>query len=107
MPSYLYRVGYTPQAWASQVKNPQSRLEAVRPVIEGLGGKVVCAYYAFGEDDVILIADMPDNGSAASFSIAAAAGGAVSHIRTTPLMSTDEALEAVRKAGASGYKPPA
>ena len=106
MPSYLYRVGYTAQAWAAQTKNPQNRVEAIRPVVEGLGGKIVATYYAFGDDDIVLIADMPDNTSAAAFSIAAAAGGAVSHIHTTPLMSVDEGMGAIKKAGASSYRPP-
>ena len=107
MPSYLYRVGYTSQAWAAQVKHPQNRVEAVRPVVEGLGGKITAAYYTFGEDDLILICDLPDNVSAAAFSIAAAAGGAVSHVHTTPLMSVDEGLQAVKKGAASSYRPPA
>jgi len=106
MPSYLYRIGYTSQAWATQVKHPLPRFEAVRPVVEGMGGKITAAYYAFGEDDVIFICDMPDNVSAAAFSIAAAAGGALTHVHTTPLMSVDEGLQAIKKSAASSYKPP-
>ena len=49
---------------------------------------------------------MPNNVSAAAFSIAAAAGGAVSAIRTTPLMTTKEGMDAMKKAAASSYKPP-
>ena len=39
MPQYLVQVAYTPESWAKMVKNPQSRLEAVRPAVESLGGK--------------------------------------------------------------------
>ena len=106
MPSYLYRVGYTSQAWANQLKHPQNRVEAVRPVVEGLGGKIVSAYYAFGEDDLVFICDMPDNVAAAAFSIAAGAGGALTHVHTTPLMSIDEGMKAIKKGAASAYKPP-
>jgi hypothetical protein len=49
---------------------------------------------------------MPDNVNAAAFSIAAAAGGAVKSIKTTTLMSIEEGMEAVRKAGGAGYAPP-
>ncbi len=106
MPFYLLQVGYTPEAWAAMVKKPQDRIEAVRPAVEKLGGKVVSGYLAFGEHDLIAIVNMPDNVSAAAFSVAAAAGGAVRAIRTTPLMTTSEGVDAMKKAGASTYRPP-
>jgi len=40
MPYYLLQATYSPEAWSGMVKNPQNRLDAVRPVIEKLGGKV-------------------------------------------------------------------
>ena len=43
MPSYLLELAYTPEAWSSLVQNPQDRIEAVRPAIEGLGGRVTAA----------------------------------------------------------------
>lgn len=52
MQPYLYQISYTAEAWAKQVRNPINRLDAVKPAIEQAGGKVVCAYYAFGPTDV-------------------------------------------------------
>jgi hypothetical protein len=49
---------------------------------------------------------MPDNVSAAAFSLAASAGGGVRAIKTTPLLSTEEGVEAMKKAATAGYKPP-
>jgi uncharacterized protein with GYD domain len=98
MPRYLIRVSYTPEAWATLVKNPQNRREAIRPVIDALGGKLEAFYFAFGEEDAFIIADMPDNVSAAAFAMAATAGGAVNSYTTTVLMSVEEAMEAMRKA---------
>lgn len=107
MPYYLLQVAYTSDAWAAQVKNPQNRVEAVRPVLEKLGGKFEgAAWYAFGEYDIVAVVQAPDNVSAAAFSIAASAGGAVKAIKTTPLMTMEEGVEAMRKAGAAGYRPP-
>lgn len=106
MPTYLYQAAYTSQAWAGQVKNPTNRLAAVAKMIEDSGGKVVASYYAFGPHDVVIIAEMPDNTAAAAFSIAVAAAGAVSHLRTTPLMTPDEGVAAIRAAGQSAYRPP-
>jgi uncharacterized protein with GYD domain len=106
MPKYLYQVAYTPEAWATFAKSPQDRAEGVRGAIEKMGGKIESFYFAFGKYDVIATVDFPDNVTAAGFSISAAAGGALSAIRTTPLMTTAEAMQAMRKAGASTYKPP-
>jgi uncharacterized protein with GYD domain len=107
MALYLYQVSYTSEAWAAMVKNPQDRLAAVRPAIEKLGGKLLSGYMAFGEYDLIAIVDMPNNVSAAAFSLAAAGGGAVSKLVTTPLMSTKDGMEAMKKAGGAGYRAPA
>lgn len=106
MPSYLIQVAYTPDAWAAMVKQPQNRLEAVRPVVEKLGGKFEHAWLAFGEYDIIGVVELPDNTNAAAFSMAAAAGGALKAFKTTPLLSVDEGVEAMRKAQAAGYRPP-
>ena len=105
MAKYLMQVSYTSDAWAAQIKNPQNRIEAVRPVFEGLGGKIEEAYYAFGEYDAVIIAEFPNNVSAAALSLAITAGGAAS-IKTTPLMTIDESLEALKLAGGASYQPP-
>jgi uncharacterized protein with GYD domain len=106
MAKYLFQATYTSDAWATQVKNPQNRVEAVRPVIEGLGGHIESVYFAFGEYDVVGIVEMPNNVSMAAFSLAAAAGGAVKAVKTTPLMTIEEGMEALRKASGTGYRPP-
>jgi uncharacterized protein with GYD domain len=106
MPHFLTQAAYTDQAWQALVANPQNRLDAIRPVIEKLGGRVVNAYFAFGDYDFVLITELPDNVSAAALAIAASAGGACKSVKTTPLMEATEGLEAIRKAGTSGYRAP-
>ena len=107
MPLFLTQVSYTEQAWQALVSNPQDRLEAIRPVVEKLGGRVINAWFAFGDYDFLLVTEIPDNVSAAALAIAAAAGGACKSIKTTPLMDTAEGLEAIKKAATSGYRAPA
>ncbi|MEX0682689.1 MAG: GYD domain-containing protein [Dehalococcoidia bacterium] len=107
MPAYMYRVGYTSDSWAEQIKKPTDRQKSLTPIVRGLGGRILSFYYAFGKDDVILIAQMPDNKAAAGLAIAAAAGGAVSHITTTPLMTVAEAMGAMRQGKRARYTPPA
>ncbi len=106
MPHYLFQASYTGEGWGSQIQSPQNRLEALRPAIEGLGGRIESFYYAFGEYDIVAIAEFPDNVSVAAFSVAASAGGSVKAIKTTPLMTVDEGIEMMRKAAGSGYRPP-
>ena len=106
MPLFLSQVAYSENGWQALVANPQHRVEAIRPVVEKLGGRIVNAYFAFGDYDFVLLAEFPNNVSAAALAIAAAAGGAVKSIKTTPLMETAEGLEAVRKAAGSGYRAP-
>jgi len=106
MAYYLVQAAYTAEAWAGMIKNPQNRQEAVRPVIERLGGRIEGFWLAFGEYDAIGIIQMPDNASAAAFSLAASAGGAVKAVKTTPLMTVEEGMEAMRKAAGAGYRPP-
>ena len=105
MPRYLYQLAYTSDSWASQMKDPQNRIEKVRGSVEQLGGKIIDAYYAFGKYDIVVILDMPDNVSAAAWAIAIAGGGAAKATETTPLMSIDEGIEAVRKGAQSSYRP--
>ena len=52
MPHYLIQVGYNTAGIAALVKEPQDRIEKVRPAIEALGGRIECAYFAFGDHDV-------------------------------------------------------
>jgi uncharacterized protein with GYD domain len=106
MAYYLVQASYTAEAWAALVKKPENRIEVVRSVIERLGGKLVGGWLAFGEADIVLISDMPDNVSAAALAVAVSAGGAVKAIKTTPLMTAEEGLEAARKAVGTGYKAP-
>ena len=104
MPHYLVQVAYSREGWEALVKQPQDRIEAVRPSIERVGGSIRDAYFAFGDYDVVLIAELPDNVSAAAIAMAFAGGGACKAVHTTPLLTSAEAVEAMRKAGESGYR---
>lgn len=105
MPLYLSQIAYTPEAWKALVKNPQNRIESVRPAVEKLGGKLVSGYFTFGDYDVVAIVDMPDHVAAAAIAMAFAAGGACRAVKTTPLLTATEGIEALKQAASSGYKP--
>ena len=88
------------------IRNPQDRAAAVRPVVENLGGKLISLDYAFGDYDVVAIIEAPDNVTMAALAMAVGAGGALKDFKTTVLLSMEEAMEAMRKAGGAGYRPP-
>jgi len=106
MPSFMIQASYTAQATASMVKNPQDRAAAIRPMIERMGGKLHGLWLAFGEYDVVVIVDMPDNVSAAAISMAVGSSGAMSAYRTTPLLTVAEATDAMKKAAGVTYQAP-
>ena len=107
MAHYLVQLSYTSDSWKAQLKEPKNRIEAVTPVLDKLGGRFTAAYYTFGDYDLVFTAEFPDNVSAAAASIAFSAGGALKSIKTTPLMTVEEGMNAMRKGAtaAAVYTP--
>ena len=105
MASYLVQTSYTQEALKALIATPQDRTAAVAKAVKGLGGKLIGSWLSFGDYDAIFIMEMPDNVSAAALALTAAAGGSLKSIKTTPLMTTEEAMAALNKAATSSYKP--
>ena len=106
MALYALQTAYAPVGWAALLKDPQNRIEAVKPVVQRLGGSVVDGWLTFGDHDVLVICQLPDNVSATALSMAISAGGAVRSVKTTPLVTFDEGLVALKKAKDAAYTPP-
>ena len=106
MPQYLVQSSYSSEALAALTNNPHDRFAVITKAVVKLGGKVVNGWLSFGEYDAVLIVDMPDNVAAAAFAIAIGAGGATKNFKTTPLLSIDEGIAAMKAAATVGYKPP-
>jgi uncharacterized protein with GYD domain len=108
MPQFLIEVAYTSDSWSTQVREQGNVLERIQPLLDGCNGRVDSCFYAFGDYDLILIADFPGAEEAASFSLAATAGGSVKTIRTTPLLTVEQGLAAMARAQEAGksYVPP-
>jgi uncharacterized protein with GYD domain len=105
MPHYLLQLAYAPEAWSALIANPQDRSKVVERVLENLGGKMERFWFSFGDYDIVGVVDLPESVSAAAFSMALSAGGACRILKTTPLLSTEEGLEAMKKAANCGYTP--
>jgi uncharacterized protein with GYD domain len=104
----LYQVAYTPDSLAAQIKNPQDRLELVgKQITEAVGARILAGGYSYGEYDVSVIVDAPDDVTMAAVALAIAAGGAVRSAKTTPLLSGGQWVAALKRAPAvsAQYRP--
>jgi len=103
---FLTRFSYTPETWGRLMKNPEDRRVAARKYIESVGGKLHGFWYAFGAYDGYCIWEAPDNISMAAVGLAITGGGALSKFETTPLLTVEETLGALKRAQTVGYQPP-
>jgi uncharacterized protein with GYD domain len=99
VPLFMYEAAYTAESLAAQIKNPGDRLElAAKPVLEAVGGKLLAGGYPFGEYDVVIIYEAPDDTAAAAIALAVASGGALRAARTTKLLSGPQWIDSLKKA---------
>ena len=106
MPLYLTKFSYTPATWARLAAKPEDRRKAAESYIESVGGKLHGFWYAFGTHDGYNLWEAPDNVSMAAVAVAISGGGALSSFETTVLLTVDETIEALKRAGKIGYKAP-
>jgi uncharacterized protein with GYD domain len=106
MPSYLIQFSYNAETMAALIKRPVDRREVIRKLAEQLGGTLVGSWFSFGEYDAIIIMEGPDSVNAAACSMAVSSSGAFKAFKTTPLLSIEEGMAAMKKAASLNYKPP-
>ncbi len=106
MPIYMTQFAYTPEAWAALVRRPEDRSKVLDQLLHQFGGKLISFYYAFSEYDGIAIYEAPDETAAAGALLAVFGPGHNKAIKTTQLLSVDQALEAMRRAAGVRYQPP-
>jgi uncharacterized protein with GYD domain len=108
MAFYLYQLSYTADATKALITHPSDRKAAAAKLIEGLGAKLHHLFFAFGTYDVVCLIEAPDDKVVAACAMAVGATGTASSASTTKLMTSDEAMEAMKMAGkaAGTYKPP-
>jgi uncharacterized protein with GYD domain len=104
MAKYLLEVNYTGEGARGLKKDGGTkRRKVATDFVESLGGKVEAFYYAFGQADLVVIVDLPDNVSAAAAALSLAVTGAVT-CKTTVLITPEEMDQATTKS--SKYSAP-
>jgi uncharacterized protein with GYD domain len=105
MAKYLLKVSYSANGLEGVMKTGGSaRVAAVEKMLSGVGGSLESFYFAFGDDDVYVIADVPGHKEAMAMGATIAASGAISSYETVVLLSPAEVDEAVHQA--VEYSPP-
>src|SRR3954452_4559602 len=104
MPKFLIETSLTTQGVKGvQSEGGTARREAVTKAVESAGGKLESFYFAFGDRDVYVVADFPDNESAAAMALAVNSSGAVA-TRTVALLTPEEVDAAAKRS--VDYRPP-
>ena len=104
MPKFLIKASYNADGVRGLMKEGGSkRRAAVQKIVEAMGGKLDAFYYAYGPDDAVIIADLPDANSGIAISLTVNASGAV-RLSTTPLITPEEIDAACQKS--VDYKAP-
>jgi len=97
MPKYLWKASYTQSGVKGVAKEGgSSRVEAVRHATESAGGTLEAFYFALGEKDAYVIADLPDNATAAAVAITVNGTGTAT-VETVALLTPEEVDEATKK----------
>jgi uncharacterized protein with GYD domain len=94
---YLIEVSYTNEGVKGVLKEGGSgRRTAVEQLISAAGGRLEAFYFVFGDDDAIIIVDMPDNATMAAVSLGVSAvGSATTAVRV--LLTPEEIDTAAKK----------
>ena len=106
MARYLTQLSYTSEAMAHLISNPQDRGAVIRDLGQRLGGKVETFDYCFVDYHLVMIVEFPDNESVEAIMMSAYASGAIKDLKITVLIPMEEAVRAMGRANAAGYKPP-
>jgi uncharacterized protein with GYD domain len=105
MPKYLIQGSYSVEGHKGLLKSGgTARRDVVSKAMESVGGRVDSFYFTFGSDDFVVIAEGPDNVSAAALSLAVSATGAVQNLRTTVLLTPEDVDRATKMT--VSYRPP-
>ena len=106
MPIYMTQFTYTTEAWNNLSRNPVDRSEVISVLARKLGGRLINLYYSFGEFDGLVIFEAPDEKQAAALAIAAGIAGHLKATKTTNLLTPQDAMEVMRKAGGAAFQAP-
>ena len=102
----MIKASLTATSFKAMATSDTDRRKAVGTMLEGIGGKLIGYYFAFGDDDIIVIAEAPDNVTMASVAINITSSGSLHGVSTTPLLSYEDGVKAIKSSTNVNYTPP-
>ena len=106
MAKYLVQFAYSDDALAGLVRHPQDRGAVLSALSDRLGGKVESFYHSYGEYDLIIIAEFQNDETMQALQVAIRSTGVSKDLKITPLLTREEAISALKRAGSADYHPP-
>ncbi len=108
MAFYLVRAKVSQDFMKAMVERPEDRFLTTTKLLKDVGGRLHYYFFAFGEYDIVLIYELPDNAAASTLSMVMHAAGTVTEVETTPLLTMEEAVHSMHEAGkvVGVYQPP-
>jgi uncharacterized protein with GYD domain len=103
----MMTVKYSPDAVRALIAHPSDRRKVASEIIDKAGGKLHGFYLTFGPIDVVVILEAPSATAAAALSMMLGASGSFAQVATTPLLTMEEAMAAMKEAAPlqAAYKP--
>ena len=98
MAYYLLRAKYAQDSMNALVQRPEDRMLTTTRLLKEVGGRLHYYFFSFGEYDIVLLFELPDNVGAASLAMTLSAAGTVTATETIPLLTTEEAIDAMNQA---------
>jgi uncharacterized protein with GYD domain len=99
MALYMHQWRYKDEQIRRMLEKRADREQIVKVAVEAFGGQLLSFYYTFGDFDGVAISEFPDPMKALACVLAISAQGRVTSVRTTPLFSAADGLNAMKEAG--------
>ena len=106
MATYMIQASFTADAWAKLCKHPEDRSVVVAMHMEAFGGKLLSYYHCFGDHDVVIITEAPNDTAIMAAMASSISAGHIKSTKTTKLMASNEAMTAMADAGKATFVPP-
>lgn len=98
MAMYMVKASYTGASWKALIDKPENREEEISKAAASFDVRIHNFFFAFGEQDVIVLLEAPDHNTLLAFLMMVAGSGAATGMQTTVLFTAAEAKTAMEKA---------
>ena len=94
MPHYILLINWREQG-IIKIKDSSDRYNSFKASVEKVGGKLIGGYYTFGEYDVVIIIEAPNDETVMSLMLKVGSAGNV-RSKTLKAFSTEEGMKIIK-----------